>query len=88
MNRALTSISKFFDNEHKLLSVDQNDHSIDWQRILPFIVLHLACLAVILVGWSPTAVGVAIGSYLIRMFAITAFFHRYFSHKSFSTSRP
>jgi stearoyl-CoA desaturase (delta-9 desaturase) len=26
--------------------------------------------------------------YLLRMFAITAFYHRYFSHKAFKTSRP
>lgn len=26
--------------------------------------------------------------YFIRMFAITAFFHRYLSHKTFQTSRP
>ncbi|MEG0615518.1 MAG: hypothetical protein RR540_07155, partial [Oscillospiraceae bacterium] len=26
--------------------------------------------------------------YFVRMFAITAFFHRYLSHKTFQTSRP
>ena len=38
-------------------------------------------------GWSPTAVVVAVGFYLMRMFAITAFYHRYFSHRAFKTSR-
>lgn len=88
MNRVITSVCNYFDNEHKLLSVDQSDHSVDWHRIIPFLFLHLACLGVFLVGWSPVAVAIAVASYLIRMFAITAFFHRYFSHKSFSTSRP
>lgn len=60
---------------------------VEWARILPFIGMHLACLAVIWVGWSPVAVGVAIGAYLVRMFAITGFYHRYFSHRSFKTSR-
>lgn len=61
--------------------------SIDWLRIMPFIAMHLACLAVIWVGWSPVAVLVALLMYLLRMFAITAFYHRYFSHKAFETSR-
>ncbi len=61
--------------------------SIDWLRCLPFIGMHVACFAVIQVGWSPIAVAVALFMYMIRMFAITAFYHRYFSHKSFRTSR-
>ena len=41
------------------------------------------------VGWSWTAVAVAASpSTWLRMFAITAFYHRYFSHRSFATSRP
>lgn len=56
-------------------------------RSIPFIFLHLGCLAVIWVGWSPVAVGLAVLLYLIRMFAITAFYHRYFSHRTFRTSR-
>jgi stearoyl-CoA desaturase (delta-9 desaturase) len=60
---------------------------VDWLRTVPFIGLHLACFAVIWVGWSPTAVGMAVGLFLLRMFAVTAFYHRYFSHKSFKTSR-
>jgi stearoyl-CoA desaturase (delta-9 desaturase) len=60
---------------------------VEWARILPFIGMHLACFAVIWVGWSPVAVGVAVAAYLVRMFAITGFYHRYFSHRSFKTSR-
>jgi len=45
------------------------------------------CLGVIWVGWSPVAVGVCVALYFIRMFAITGFYHRYFSHRSFKTSR-
>ena len=39
------------------------------------------------VGWSCTAVAVAAALYLLRMFAVTGFYHRYFSHRSFKTSR-
>ncbi len=61
---------------------------VEWVRILPFVVLHGGCLGVLWVGWSPVALGVAGGLYLLRMFALTAFYHRYFSHRAFKTSRP
>ncbi len=60
---------------------------IDWARILPFVGMHAACLAVFWVGVSPVAVGVAVALYVLRMFAITGFYHRYFSHRTFKTSR-
>lgn len=60
---------------------------IDWVRGAPFVALHLACLAVIWVGVSPVALVVAAALYAVRMFALTGFYHRYFSHKTFRTSR-
>jgi stearoyl-CoA desaturase (delta-9 desaturase) len=60
---------------------------VDWYRVIPFIGVHAACLGVIWVGWSWTAVGVAGALYAVRMFAITGFYHRYFSHRTFKTSR-
>ena len=60
---------------------------IDWLRFAPFAAIHLACLGVFVVDVSPVAVGVAIALYVARMFFITAFFHRYFSHRAFRTSR-
>lgn len=60
---------------------------VDWLRILPFVGLHVACFGVVFTGWSWTAVNTAIALYLVRMFAITGFYHRYFSHRSFRTSR-
>jgi stearoyl-CoA desaturase (delta-9 desaturase) len=60
---------------------------VDWWRSLPFFGIHLMCLGVIWVGWSPVAAGVALFLYCLRMFAITAFYHRYFSHRAFKTSR-
>ncbi|BBO72034.1 delta 9 acyl-lipid fatty acid desaturase [Desulfosarcina alkanivorans] len=63
------------------------EKKVDWPRILPFVLLHLACLGVLWVGWSPVAVWTAVVLYLVRMFAITGFYHRYFSHKAFKTDR-
>ena len=61
--------------------------SVDWVRVLPFIAMHLACVGVFFVGWQPRAMADAGGLYLVRMFAITGFYHRYFSHRTFRTSR-
>jgi stearoyl-CoA desaturase (Delta-9 desaturase) len=60
---------------------------VNWERTLPFIFLHLGCLAVFWVGINATVVLAAILLYLVRMFAITGFYHRYFSHRTFKTSR-
>ncbi|HEX5755253.1 MAG TPA: acyl-CoA desaturase [Arenimonas sp.] len=60
---------------------------VDWLRALPFVGLHLACLGVLWVGVSPIAVAVAVALYAAHMFAITGFYHRYFSHRAFRTSR-
>ena len=56
-------------------------------RLAPYAMMHAGCLLVILTGWSWTAVGIAIGLYVIRMFAVTGFYHRYFSHRAFKTYR-
>ena len=73
------------DNEDE---VEEDPKKIDWIRVVPFVVMHLACAAVLWVGWSWVAVAIAVGFYGLRMFAITAFYHRFFSHRAFSTSRP
>ncbi len=59
----------------------------DFIRSIPFIAVHLMCFGVYWVGWSWTAVAVAVAFYFIRMFAITGWYHRYFSHRTFKTSR-
>jgi stearoyl-CoA desaturase (delta-9 desaturase) len=61
--------------------------SPDLLRCIPFLLAHVACLGVFFVGWSWFAVGVAAFLYFIRMFAITGFYHRYFSHRGFKTNR-
>ena len=70
------------------LPPDQDVRQIDRVRTFPFVALHLSLLTVFFVGWSPIAVTLAILLYAVRMFAITGFYHRYFSHRTFRTSRP
>lgn len=54
---------------------------------LPFLILHLGCLLVFWVGVTPVALLVGFLLILPRMFGLTAGYHRYFSHRSFKTSR-
>jgi stearoyl-CoA desaturase (delta-9 desaturase) len=56
-------------------------------KIIPFIFMHVACLAVFWVGFSWPAVLLCVGLYALRMFGLTAGFHRYFSHRAYKTSR-
>ncbi|MCM2311224.1 MAG: acyl-CoA desaturase [Steroidobacteraceae bacterium] len=77
----------WFDSSATRNSDDAASDRVDWMRVLPFVGMHVACLAVVWVGVSPFAVGVAAAMYLLRMFAITGFYHRYFSHRTFKTSR-
>ena len=84
----LTTILRWIDSSAGIDELpDDLPHKVDWLRVVPFLFLHLVCLSVIWVGWSPIACGVAFFLYFIRMFAITGFYHRYFSHRSFKTSR-
>ncbi len=69
-----------------LSAADRADR-IDWPRVVPFLALHAACLLVFLVGVSPIALAACVLLYGLRMFAVTAFYHRYFSHKTFETFR-
>ena len=40
------------------------------------------------VPFSPSLVAWCAGSYVLRMFGVTAGYHRYFSHRSYSLARP
>jgi 5,10-methylene-tetrahydrofolate dehydrogenase/methenyl tetrahydrofolate cyclohydrolase/dephospho-CoA kinase len=85
----LKSLRSWIDNGAHTVSPDMDAQpGVDWVRVIPFLFVHLACLAVIWVGWSPIAVAVGIGLYLLRAFFVTGFYHRYFSHRTFKTSRP
>jgi stearoyl-CoA desaturase (delta-9 desaturase) len=87
--RICLSVVSWFDTGTSYIAAAREkapDH-IDWARILPFVLMHLACIGVFWVGVSPIALLVATIAYLVRMFAITGFYHRYFSHRAFKTSR-
>jgi stearoyl-CoA desaturase (delta-9 desaturase) len=85
--RAAAALRRWFDTAAEAPDEPGDGRRIDWLRALPFVGLHLACLGVFWVGVSPTALIVAAALYAIRLFAITGFYHRYFSHRTFRTSR-
>lgn len=53
----------------------------------PIFLMHVLACGAFLTGFSWTALIAVIVTYVVRVFALTAGFHRYFSHRSFKTSR-
>jgi len=61
---------------------------IDWVKSIPFLGVHAVALGTIVLGrFSWALLGLALASYFLRMFGITAGYHRYLSHRSFRTGR-
>ena len=67
-------------------AADAHD-DIMYPSALPFIVMHLSCFAAFWSGITWQAVAMCVTLYWLRMFAITAGYHRYFSHRAYATSR-
>ena len=62
-------------------------NDIVYPATVPFVLAHLACIGLLWTGVSAQWLIVCVALYFIRMFAITAGNHRYFSHRSYKTSR-
>jgi stearoyl-CoA desaturase (Delta-9 desaturase) len=60
---------------------------VQYWDVIPFLSIHLMCLLAFQTGVQWEWVLLAVGSYYLRMIAVTAGYHRYFSHRSFKTSR-
>ncbi len=67
-------------------STPENDDII-YPTAVPFVLVHLACFAAIWTGVTWTALALGVGLYWLRIFAVGAGYHRYFSHRAFATSR-
>jgi len=65
-----------------------SDHDdILYPDLVPFLAVHAGCLAAIWTGITWQALALCAALYGLRMFAITGGYHRYFSHRAYSTSR-
>ena len=62
-------------------------HDIMYPSAIPFVLVHLGCIAAIWSGVTWTALALCAALYVLRMFAVVAGYHRYFSHRAFTTSR-
>ena len=64
------------------------DEKVSILKSVPFVAVHLVALALPFVtGVRWQWVLLALGTYALRMFFVTAGYHRYFSHRAFKTSR-
>ncbi len=88
LKNQLTAIYKWIDNDAPQgITFGPEDRKVSWLRLAPFWALHLMCFGVFFVGYSHIALGVAVFLYIVRMHAITGWYHRYFSHRTFKTGR-
>ncbi len=66
---------------------DEPHNDIVYPAAIPFVLVHLACFLAIWTGVTSTALVICAVLYVVRMWALTAGYHRYFSHRSYKTSR-
>ncbi|KZX76415.1 stearoyl-CoA 9-desaturase [Oleiphilus sp. HI0009] len=81
------SVVLWFDAEASAEQIKGQPNDINWLRCLPFIIVHVACLNLIWLGWSPIGVAICLGFFWLRMYAITAVYHRYFAHRAYKMNR-
>jgi len=84
---ALRSVVQWFDADAPTEIDEHNDRHINWLRCIPFLIVHLGCFAAIWFGVSAVAIAVCLGFFWLRMFAVTAIYHRYFAHRAFKMNR-
>jgi stearoyl-CoA desaturase (delta-9 desaturase) len=66
---------------------DDDHDDIIYPSAIPFILVHLGCFAAIWTGVTWLALAICVTLYWLRIFAIGAGYHRYFSHRAYTTSR-
>ncbi|MGD9739054.1 MAG: acyl-CoA desaturase [Bauldia sp.] len=69
------------------MAADDGHDDIIYPSTIPFLLIHLAAFAAIFTGVTVEALVIMVALYFLRIFAIGAGYHRYFSHRAYSTSR-
>ncbi len=72
--------------EFETSDVEHHDDII-YPDTIPFVLAHLACFGILWTGVTTGTLLLCVALYFGRMFVVTAGYHRYFSHRSFKTSR-
>lgn len=73
---------------HEETALDRETSANNLMLGLPFYAIHALPLLAVFTGVTWADVIVCIALYWIRMFAVTGVYHRYFSHRTYKTSRP
>ncbi len=63
------------------------EERINKRSSIPFILFHVLCLAAVFTGVTAKALILCLVLYVVRMFFITAGYHRYFAHRSYKMGR-
>ncbi len=66
---------------------DEFHDDIIYPQVLPFVLVHVAALSAFFTGVTAGTLILCLALYVVRMFGVTAGYHRYFSHRTFKTSR-
>jgi stearoyl-CoA desaturase (Delta-9 desaturase) len=61
---------------------------IAYPSAIPFVLVHMACPAAFWTGISWQSIVICVVLYWLRIFAVGAGYHRYFSHRAYSAGRP
>jgi stearoyl-CoA desaturase (delta-9 desaturase) len=69
------------------INPDPSHDDIMYPDLVPFLTVHAGCIAAIWSGITWQSVVICVVLYWLRMFGVTAGYHRYFSHRAYSTSR-
>ncbi len=72
---------------HEAQDREEYHDDIIYPAPIPFLLVHIVCVAAIWTGVTVEALLLCAALYVVRMIAVTAGYHRYFSHRSFRTSR-
>ncbi|MEX1258113.1 MAG: fatty acid desaturase [Gemmatimonadota bacterium] len=79
--------AKRFGDAHDRHAEGEPHIDIVYPSAIPFVLIHLSVLGIFWTGVTTTAIVMCVVLYLVRMWALTGGFHRYFSHRSYKTSR-
>jgi stearoyl-CoA desaturase (delta-9 desaturase) len=66
---------------------DATHDDIMYPSAVPFLLVHIGCIAAFWSGVTWQGIALCVTLYWLRMFAIGAGYHRYFSHRAYSTTR-
>ncbi len=68
-------------------SLERADENIAWKKSFPFILLHISVFAIFFIDVSVLDIFLCFLFYFVRMFFVTAGYHRYFAHRSYKMGR-